>query len=355
MPFNILVSLAGKSSRFFENGFTQPKYYLPMADEGKTMIEAAIDTLDIHGKLILIIQQEHIEKYSIDKFLKEKYPDAVQCVLTEYTQGAVESCYKAAKQLIDNDTPLIISNCDQALEWNPEAFVQKTLEEGVDGCILTFFANTIKNSYARVESETTKVLECAEKKVISPHSLVGVHSWKRGSDFCRAAEIMFRDNIRANNEFYVSISYNPLIAMGRKIYMVPLQEDKGEKYWSVGTPEQYFDYLQAKFGSVKTSSLSQMKRGWLIGDFTPAVLRTRDFEVGYLRHAKGEKWPAHVHKKADEYNVLVRGQMILNNETIDEGEIFVVRKGMLTRATFLEDCEVLCIKVPSDTKDKYCY
>ena len=355
MIFNIVISLAGKSQRFFDEGFTQPKYYLPMAD-GKTMIEHSIDSLDICGNLILIVQKEHCEKYNIDTFLKEKYPTATIRYLDYYTQGAAESVYLATKDLIDNDTPLIISNCDQTLEWNSKDFMEKTLEDGVDGCVLTFYANTTKNSYARVDEDSTIIKEIAEKIVISEHSLVGVHSWKKGSDFCRASEQMFEKDIRANNEFYISISYTPLIEEGKNIHIVPLKESQGEKYYSVGTPEQYYSYLEGKFGSIKsTHTLDTMKRGWLVGNFEPSILKTDVFEVAYMRHKKGEYWPPHVHNEISEYNVLIHGKMKMNNELIEEGNVFIIPKGMLSRATFLEDCEVLCIKVPSVPSDKKCY
>ena len=352
MTFNIVISLAGKSQRFFDEGFSKPKYYLPMAD-GKTMIEHAIDTLNIPGNLILILQKEHCDKYAIDIFLKEKYPNAVICYLDYYTQGAAESVYLATKDLIDNDMPLVISNCDQSLEWDSKDFIKKTLEESIDGCVLTFWADTTKNSYAKVEEGTTKIVELAEKIVISNDSLVGVHSWKKGSEFCRSFEEMLNKNIRANNEFYISISYNPLINSGKNIHIVPMKES--EKYWSVGTPVQYYDYLERKFGTIKQNKLENMTRGWCIGDFSPSILKTELFEVGYLKHSKDEMWPAHLHKKADEYNILIKGKMTINNETIEKGDIFVVPKGMLTSAKFLEDCEILCIKVPSNTKDKFCY
>ena len=230
MSFNIVISIAGKSQRFFEEGFQKPKYFLPMAN-GKTMIEMAIDTLNIPGQLILILQQEHCDKYDVDIFLKEKYPSAILTYLDYYTEGAAQSCYIAAKKIIDNDTPLIISNCDQLLEWDSAEFIDKTLQEDIDGCVLTFFADTIKNSYALTDNESSKIIKLAEKEVISNKSLVGVHSWKKGSDFCRSAEILFRDNIRANNEYYISISYNPLIQAGKSIHIVPLKENIGEKYW----------------------------------------------------------------------------------------------------------------------------
>ena len=352
MTFNIVISIAGKSKRFFDEGFQKPKYFLPMAD-GKTMIEHAIDTLNIPGQLILIVQQEHCDKYHIDKFLIEKYPSAIIRYLNYYTDGAAKSCYLAAKDLIDNDMPLVISNCDQSLEWNSLKFINILNTADVDGCVLTFFADTIKNSYAKVYENSTKISELAEKKVISNHSLVGVHGWKYGSDFCRSAELIFSNNIKANNEYYISISYNPLITNGKNIHIVPM--DINEVYWSVGTPEQYYDYLQNKFSSVKKTTLSNMTRGWLIGDFEPSIYKTKDFEIAYLLHPKGQEWPAHVHNKANEYNILIKGSMKINNEYIHEKEIFIIPKGMLTKAKFLDDCEILCIKIPSVPDDKYSY
>ena len=56
---------------------------------------------------------------------------------------------------------------------------------------------------------------------------------------------------------------------------------------------------------MKVSKLLDYTRGWIIGDFEPSILRTKDFEVAVFNHAKGEKWPSHYHKEAVEYNVLV--------------------------------------------------
>ena len=164
---------------------------------------------------------------------------------------------------------------------------------------------------------------------------------------------MFENNIKANNEYYISISYNSLIKNNKSIHIVSMKDH--EAYYSVGTPTQYYDYLQKKFGSIKQNKLENMTRGWLIGDFSPSILKTNDFEIGYLKHPKDQVWPAHVHKEANEYNILIKGKLIINNETIEQGEIFIIPKNMLTSAKFLEDCEILCIKVPSLPKDKYCY
>jgi mannose-6-phosphate isomerase-like protein (cupin superfamily) len=100
--------------------------------------------------------------------------------------------------------------------------------------------------------------------------------------------------------------------------------------------------------------MDAMTRGWIIGDFTPSILKTSQFEIGYLSRKKGHDY-AHVHNEADEYNILIKGAMKLNNEILSEGDIFIIKKGMLAKPFFLEDSNIICIKCPSKPSDKYIY
>jgi quercetin dioxygenase-like cupin family protein len=104
---------------------------------------------------------------------------------------------------------------------------------------------------------------------------------------------------------------------------------------------------------MKLLNLKDMTRGWLIGDFEPSILRTQGFEVGVLTHKKGEEWAEHYHKIATEYNVLIKGKMTLNGILINEGDIFILIPNETALPEFLEDCTVLCVKVPSVIGDKY--
>lgn len=99
--------------------------------------------------------------------------------------------------------------------------------------------------------------------------------------------------------------------------------------------------------------LSDMHRGWLIGNFEPSVLKTDLFEVGVLTHVKGEEWPNHYHALATEYNVLIEGSMTVNNRLIEVGDIFIFDKMEACKPTFHEDCKILCIKIPSIPGDKH--
>ena len=104
---------------------------------------------------------------------------------------------------------------------------------------------------------------------------------------------------------------------------------------------------------MKIKNIQDMKRGWLIGDFEPSILRTKDFEVGILTHKKGEFWSAHLHKESEEYNLLLDGKMEINGVLIEPGTIFIIEKNEISRPEFLEDCRVLVVKVPSLPGDKY--
>lgn len=101
------------------------------------------------------------------------------------------------------------------------------------------------------------------------------------------------------------------------------------------------------------TKLQDYFRGWVIGDFEPSILRTKDFEVGVLTHKKGEIWPAHYHKQSIEYNVLVKGKMIIQERELNSGDVFVFEKGEIADPVFLEDCTVVVVKVPSIPSDKF--
>jgi mannose-6-phosphate isomerase-like protein (cupin superfamily) len=113
--------------------------------------------------------------------------------------------------------------------------------------------------------------------------------------------------------------------------------------------ETFRRYLHKK---IQVTNLQDYHRGWIIGDYEPAVLKTDQFEVGILNHTKGEEWPAHYHEHCDEYNVLLKGEMQINGRTIYENQIFFIPKNILSVPTFIKDCVILCIKTPSVPGDK---
>ena len=83
------------------------------------------------------------------------------------------------------------------------------------------------------------MVELAEKKVISTHSLNGIHYWKKGASFVFSTEELMRRNIRVNNEFYISMTYNILIEHGQQIQIYPIEQ---HMHHAVGVPEDFLHY-----------------------------------------------------------------------------------------------------------------
>jgi len=99
--------------------------------------------------------------------------------------------------------------------------------------------------------------------------------------------------------------------------------------------------------------IQDFKNGWFIGNFEPTVLDTKDFEVCYKSFKEGEKFDPHFHKNSIEISLLTKGEMIMQNKKLVSGDIFIIQPYEVADSIFLTDCEIIAIKVPSSTDDKF--
>jgi len=232
---NIVIPMAGEGSRFVKAGYTFPK---PMIEiHQKPMIQLIVESLGLKGNFIFIVRKEHLEKYNLKSLLNIIAPNCKIIVIDKLTEGAACTVL-LAKKYINNNKPLIISNSDQFIEWNPSETMYNFSTKKIDGGILTFDAIHPKWSYAKVDKNNV-VTEVAEKKVISNHATVGVYYWKKGQDFVKYAEKMINKNIRVNNEFYVCPVFNEAILEKKTIKIHNV-----ESMWGLGTPEDLDYYLK---------------------------------------------------------------------------------------------------------------
>ncbi len=98
---------------------------------------------------------------------------------------------------------------------------------------------------------------------------------------------------------------------------------------------------------MKTFKLSDMSRGWFIGNFEPTAFKTDSFEVNYRTHPAGESWDYHYHTETTEINLLVDGLMSFNDIELSPGDIFIVEPWQVSDPIFLKDTTVICVRVPS--------
>jgi HAD superfamily hydrolase (TIGR01509 family) len=234
---NVLVPMAGAGSRFAQQGYTFPKPLIEV--NGKPMIQLVVENLNIEAHYIFVVQEDHYIKYNLKYLLNLIAPGCDIVQINGITEGAACSTL-LAKDYINNDSPLVMANSDQYIEWNSNECMYAFTADEIDGGIVTFEASHPKWSYAKVGSDGF-VSEVAEKKVISNEATVGVYYWKHGSDFVKYAEEMIEKNIRVNNEFYVCPVFNQAIEDNKKIKV-----KRVNKMWGIGTPEDLDYFLKNK-------------------------------------------------------------------------------------------------------------
>lgn len=234
---NIVIPMAGRGSRFQTAGYTFPK---PLIDvNNKPMIQTVVENLNMPGRYIFLVLDEHYEKYAL-KYLLPLITKPNECEIiriNQVTEGAL-CTVMLAKDLLNCGDELLIANSDQWVDWDSSHFLKYMQNKKADGGILTFTSTHPKWSFARLDELSSKVVEVAEKKPISNIATVGIYYFRHGAVFTQCAYDMIKKNIRVNNEFYICPVYNEMIEHGLNIYNYPVAEMHG-----LGTPEDLQTFL----------------------------------------------------------------------------------------------------------------
>lgn len=105
---------------------------------------------------------------------------------------------------------------------------------------------------------------------------------------------------------------------------------------------------------MKTYKLKNFLRGWLVGDFEPNIIRTKNFEFCVKNYKKGEFDEPHIHKKAVEITAVVSGTFRMNGKTLKAGDITYLEKSEVNREfVCLKNGSIAVVKSPSVKNDKY--
>ena len=203
------MPMAGRGSRFFENGFVMPKPLIEINDRpffywATQSIAKFVDCADI----TFVVLEEHIRDHAIDREIKTYYPDAKIVALPEVTEGAAITALRGAESLPD-DEPLLFNDCDHLFLCKPfnEFCKAGDFANGPDGALL-------------------------EKQVVSHDAICGAYYFKNKQLYASAcAEYLHHCDYK---EFFVSGIYNVLAARG-----VDLRGFATDLHLPFGTPAEY--------------------------------------------------------------------------------------------------------------------
>jgi len=230
---NIVIPMAGRGSRFVNEGYILPK---PLIDvHGKPMIERVVNNLtpQCSHRFIFICQEEHVKEYGLKSLLSHIAPGCEIVTTDGITDGAACSVM-LTEHLIDNSDHLMIANSDQWVDVNINDYLRVMNEQNLDGLIMTMKADDPKWSFVGFDTHG-KVNNVVEKQVISDEATVGIYNFRNGSEFCASVKKMIANDLRVNGEFYVAPAYNLLIDDNAKIGIYNVGEEMNGMY-GLGIP-----------------------------------------------------------------------------------------------------------------------
>jgi len=235
--FNILYPIAGFGTRFANQGFKELKPFIKI--KNKYIIEYSLSSLNIPGDYYIIARQLDTKYKSILNDIFCKYNINGHIIeIDKPTSGATETCY-LAKDYINNDNPLLITNCDQYTPWDSNKFIEFITHNDYDAIVTTFdhepiTLNTLtKYSFIKVDNNNLAT-KFSEKLAISYLSLNGIHYWKKSSLFFNSAKLLLEDK-SILQEKYISLTFNYLIKQNYKISYFSMDPST---FYSLGSPEE---------------------------------------------------------------------------------------------------------------------
>ena len=242
---NVVIPMAGDGSRFQNSKWKTLKPFIKW--NNRTMIEYVMDNLNYKksARFILILRKEHYQEYLGELELLQKKYNVTFITIDNKTEGPLCSIL-FARDLINNEEPLLIANSDQVADCSVDEFIDECLGRGLDGSLLTFYETEKSPRWSFVKTDDQGLVQEVKAKVpFSSQGVVGWYFYTKGRDFVDAAIDLIIHNDRANNEFFQCPTYNYSIRRGKRFGTFMIQE---EQMHGTGTPEdlqKYLDFLGA--------------------------------------------------------------------------------------------------------------
>jgi HAD superfamily hydrolase (TIGR01509 family) len=253
----IVVPMAGASLAFEREGFVTPRLFLPTEDASggeepfrplwKLVVENVLpraEPLRSATEVHLVVRAEHAEAIRAGGL-----PGGVTLhSLATLSEG--QACtVLTLRDIINDDTPLLICNADQFVEWDPDLMYRAALHPSYSGALFVFYhpcPTDLSWSYASIQP-SGELGEVAEKRYVGPWATTGHYAWRRGGDFVECAEELIRANARTNGAFYVApvfsqaqkgLPVGSAASAAAKFRVIPV-----ERFWGLGSPEDYAAFL----------------------------------------------------------------------------------------------------------------
>jgi NDP-sugar pyrophosphorylase family protein len=280
---NVIIPMAGSSSRFFEAGYKVSKALLPVGN--RKMIEHVVNMFDPNKcKYHIVINTQQLDDHpNLINDLKKIATNIEVVVIEKHDLGPVYSALQV-KGIEDNEET-IVSYCDFIVHWNYPLFLRQVY--GKDGCVVSFkgfhpasFGTTF---YAYMKVKDNQMLELREKKSftksrIDEHASTGIYYFKNYSIFNKYANKLLEEESTLLPEAYVSLLFNNMVDDGLSVVVHEVN-----KFICLGTPDDYeqYQFWWSYFTSEQKTLLNNDNNVKKVGLIPMAGKGSRFREYGY--------------------------------------------------------------------------
>jgi NDP-sugar pyrophosphorylase family protein len=238
----IIIPMAGHSRRFSEAGYTIPKPYLMI--DGKPMIERVCEMFDSKSEFVLVCNRDHLTRSDLRELIQNIPFDSKIIEINPHDDGPVVSAL-AARPLIDEEEPVIISYCDFSMDWSYTQFLRlASMHDGALAVFRGFHPGSYSGTtycYVRA-NENLELEELREKQSFTDDptqefASTGIYYFEKWKTFTHYAEQTIQSGESVASEYYVSLLYNRMIQdhMIVGVYEV-------DKFICWGTPKDVQEY-----------------------------------------------------------------------------------------------------------------
>lgn len=249
LPGRLLIPMAGLGSRFADAGYTTPKPLISVS--GSPMVVQASQDLPKTESQVFILRKDLAGLGDILSALTKAFPKSKHVILPQVTDGQARTCL-AGLTGIEPHEPLTIGACDNGVLYDSARYQALYNDPTVDVIVWSKrgYPGSAKKpqGYGWLEVEGNAVKRASVKVPLTDPKtdpiIIGTFTFKRTSDFVRAATSLIERDGRVNGELYVDSLINDAIQLGLKVVNFEV-----DHYVCWGTPDDLrtFEYWQSCF------------------------------------------------------------------------------------------------------------
>lgn len=240
MTNNIVITMAGRGSRFIEAGYKQPKYEIQA--KGRSLFEWSMLSLtnfiSENSRVIFVCLRENASEEFIMQRCEHLGIKNVHILLIDnVTDGQATTAY-LSKHLWSMEDPLLIYNIDTYV--NQCALTPDMIHPDSEGWVPCFKAAGEHWSFVQLAKDGWAV-DIAEKRRISDNATIGLYWFKQAKKYVEAYDRYFScpENL-VNGERYVAPLYRDLIHSGNRI---SISDIKFDHVHVLGTPAELQEFM----------------------------------------------------------------------------------------------------------------